>query len=115
MSSPGGDSLQGFASKPEPTLDCLPTELTKLIVSYLAPDPDNLRPGCKQDLKNANLAHPCLRVWATEYMFKDMALKHVLVGMSSHLERFAVEPRNAELLKLVKHIVVQASLSTGDG
>jgi hypothetical protein len=40
-------------------------------------------------------------------MFRDMALKHVLVGISSHLERFAVVPANTDLLKLVKHIVVQ--------
>jgi hypothetical protein len=42
-----------------------------------------------------------------EYMFRDMTLKHVLVGMSSHLERFAVTPGNSDLIKLVKHIVVQ--------
>jgi hypothetical protein len=45
-------------------------------------------------------------------MFRDMALKHVLVGMSSHLERFAVTPANADLIKLVKHIVVQVGHSS---
>jgi hypothetical protein len=40
-------------------------------------------------------------------MFQNMALKHVLVGMSSHLECFAANPSNAELLKFVKHINVQ--------
>jgi hypothetical protein len=45
-------------------------------------------------------------------MFKDMALKHVLVGMSSHLERFAMIPANTDLLKFVKHIVVQVGRST---
>jgi hypothetical protein len=45
-------------------------------------------------------------------MFRDMALKHVLVGMSSHLERFAVVPANSDLLKLVKHIVVQVGSSS---
>jgi hypothetical protein len=114
MSAVQDDSLQGFAAKPEPALEALPTELRRLIVSHLAPDPENLRLGCKQDLKNANLSHSCLRAWATEYLFRDMALKHVLVGMSSHLERFAVEPRNAELLKLVKHIVVQVNVFTDD-
>jgi hypothetical protein len=44
-------------------------------------------------------------------MFRDMALTHVLVGMSSHLERFAVVPTNSDLLKLVKHIVVQVGYS----
>lgn len=44
-------------------------------------------------------------------MFRDMALVHVLPGMSSHLEVFAVSRENAELLKLVKHIVVQVKPS----
>ena len=97
----------GIPSKPQPGLNTLPSELRRLIVSHLAPDTDNLRPGCKQHLKNANLAHSCLREWAPEYMFRDMALKHVLVGMSSHLESFVASPSNDELLKFVKHINVQ--------
>jgi hypothetical protein len=89
------------------TLNTLPSELRRLIVSYLAPSPDQLRPGCKQHLQNANLAHSCLREWVPEYMFRIMPLKHVLVGMSSQLELFAVTQDNASLLKYVKHIVVQ--------
>lgn len=47
-------------------------------------------------------------------MFRDMALVHVLPGMSSHLEVFAVSRENAELLKLVKHIVVQVNPPLAD-
>jgi hypothetical protein len=116
-------------ARPQPALSALPSELRKLIVAHLAPNPQDLRPGSKQDLRNANLVHPCLREWVRismfnlhvrrtltslplppqvpEYMFRDMALKHVLVGMSSHLERFTVSPANSDLIKLVKHIVVQ--------
>ena len=94
-------------SKPLPTLNTLPSELRKVIVSHLAPDPEHLRPGCKRDLKNANLAHSCLREWVTEYMFRDMALPHVLPGTASHLEMFTVMPENTSLVKYVKHIVVQ--------
>ncbi|CAO2656306.1 Nn.00g051090.m01.CDS01 [Neocucurbitaria sp. VM-36] len=94
-------------SKPPPTLTTLPSELRKVIVSHLAPDPEHLRPGCKRDLKNANLAHSCLREWVTEYMFRDMALPHVLPGTASQLEIFTVIPENARLIKYVKHIVVQ--------
>lgn len=88
-------------------LNTLPSELRRLIVSHLAPAPDQIRPGCKQHLQNANFAHSCLREWVPEYMFSVMPLKHVLVGMSSQLERFAVTPSNASLLKYVKHVVVQ--------
>ena len=90
-------------------LNTLPSEIRKLIVSYLAPDPKHLRPGCKRHLKNANLAHSCLREWVTEYMFRDMALIQVLPGISTHLEFFAVSRENASLLKYVKHIAVQVS------
>ncbi|KAH7345983.1 hypothetical protein BKA66DRAFT_323989 [Pyrenochaeta sp. MPI-SDFR-AT-0127] len=93
--------------KPSPTLNTLPSELRRCIVSHLTPDPKHLRPGCKRHLKNANLAHPCLREWVTEYLFRDMALIHVLPGMSSHLELFAVSRENSGLLKYVKHIDVQ--------
>jgi hypothetical protein len=96
-----------IAYKLQPALNTLPSELMRLIVSHLTPNPNELRPGCKQHLKNANLAHSCLREWVPEYMFRNMALKHVLVGMSSHLECFAANPSNAELLKFVKHINVQ--------
>jgi hypothetical protein len=93
--------------KPVPTLNSLPSELRRLIVSHLAPNPDNLQRGCKQDLKNANLAHRCLNEWVTEFMFKDMALQHVLVGMSGNLELFGATETNTSLLKYVKHIQVQ--------
>lgn len=102
-------SSGGIASKPQPTLNSLPSELRRLIVSHLAPSPDALRPGCKSHLKSANLAHSCLREWVPEFMFMDMALKHVLVGMSSHLECFGVESHNRKFLKFVKHINVQVS------
>lgn len=58
-------------------------------------------------LQNANLAHSCLRESATEYLFRDMTLTHVLLGASCNLEIFAVTKENAHLLKYVKHIVVQ--------
>lgn len=91
------------------SLQTLPSELRKLIVSYLAPEPDSFLPGSKQDLKNANATHSCLREWTPEYVFRDMVLNHVLVGMSCQLERFAIDPSNSELLKFVKHIRVQVS------
>jgi hypothetical protein len=56
-------------SKSQPFLSALPSELRKLIVAHLAPHPERLRPGSKEDLKNANLAHSCLREWVR--MFKD--------------------------------------------
>jgi hypothetical protein len=91
------------------SLDTLPSELRKLIVSYLArASPDDMVTGCKRHLQNANSAHRCLREWATEYMFRDMALKHVLPAASCHLEIFAATPQNVELLKHVKHVVFQA-------
>lgn len=94
------------------TLKSLPSEIRRQIVSYLAPSPQQLRPGSKIHLKNANLAHSCLREWVTEYMFENMALVHVLPGMSGNLEVFAVSRENAGLLKYVKHIVVQVQPST---
>jgi hypothetical protein len=97
----------GPIPKPEPALNSLPSELRRLIVSHLAPEPDSLHPGCKRHLKSANLAHSCLREWAREYLFRDMALNHVLVGMSSHLECFVANPDNAGVLKYVKHVRVQ--------
>ncbi len=103
-----GNSGQ-LSSKGSIALNNLPSEIRRLIVSSLAPGPKHLRPGSKNDLKNANLAHSCLREWVTEYMFHDMALIHVLPGMSSHLELFALTPENAKLLKFVKHIIVQVS------
>jgi hypothetical protein len=107
MASIADNQHLGTTSKSQPALNTLPSELRKFIVSYLAPSPDSLKPGCKQNLKNANLAHSCLREWVPEYMFRDMALQHVLVGMSSHLERFTVSPNNEVLLKFVKQVVVQ--------
>jgi hypothetical protein len=78
------------------SLETLPSELRKLIVSYLAPsNPEDMVPGCNRHLQKAHLAHSCLREWATEYMFRDMALKHVLPdGASCHLDIFAVTPQN---------------------
>ncbi|KAF1843830.1 uncharacterized protein K460DRAFT_368690 [Cucurbitaria berberidis CBS 394.84] len=99
--------ISGQTHSERPALNTIPSELRRQIVSYIAPDPEHLRPGCKRHLKTANLAHSCLREWVTEYMFRDMALTHVLPGMSSHLEVFAVSRENAGLLKYVKHIVVQ--------
>ncbi|EAT80615.1 hypothetical protein SNOG_12203 [Parastagonospora nodorum SN15] len=51
-------------------LDTLPSELRKFTVPYLAPEVDNFRGG-------THPAPPCLHEWVPEYMFKDMALKHV--------------------------------------
>lgn len=101
-----------YQSTTPPTLDSLPSELRKLIVSHLAPDPNNMKPGCKRHLKNANLAHSCLREWVNEYMFQAMMLKHVLFGLSCHLEIFAVSQENTELLPYVKHISVQVIFPT---
>lgn len=96
------------ASSPRPTLTTLPSELRKLIVSYLTPaSVDEIKPGCKRHLQNANLTHSCLREWATEYLFRDMTLTHVLLGASSNLEIFAVTPENGHLLKHVRHIIVK--------
>ncbi|EUC46373.1 hypothetical protein COCMIDRAFT_35993 [Bipolaris oryzae ATCC 44560] len=90
------------------TIDALPSELMKQVVSYLAPTcVEETKPGCKLDLQNANLAHSCLREWATEYLFRDMMLTHVLPGASCSLELFAITKQNAHLLKHVTHIVVQ--------
>ncbi|KAF5844907.1 hypothetical protein GGP41_008862 [Bipolaris sorokiniana] len=90
------------------TIDALPSELMKQVVSYLAPTcVEEMKPGCKLDLQNANLAHSCLREWATEYLFRDMMLTHVLPGASCDLEIFAITKQNAHLLKHVTHIVVQ--------
>jgi len=80
VQDPNGNS-GGIASKPQPALNTLPSELRRLIVSHLAPERGTLLPGCKKHLKSANLAHSCLREWVPEYMFRDMALMHVLVGM----------------------------------
>jgi len=91
------------------TLDQLPSELRRLIVSYLSPV--MLRPGSKTDLKNANSAHRCLHEWATEYLFRDMALLHVLPGMSSQLERFSVQKACIVLHKLVKRIEIRVRCS----
>ncbi|KAH7557975.1 hypothetical protein BM1_05247 [Bipolaris maydis] len=66
-----------------------------------------MKPGCKLDLQNANLAHSCLREWATEHLFRDMTLTHVLPGASCSLEIFAITKQNAHLLDFVTHIVVQ--------
>lgn len=89
-------------------LNTVPAELRKLIVSYLAPSPNYLRPGCKKDLKNANLAHSCLRESVPEYMFRDMALPiYVDIKMSSRLELFAVHPEIVGLSRYVKHIQIQ--------
>ncbi|EUC35302.1 hypothetical protein COCCADRAFT_24716 [Bipolaris zeicola 26-R-13] len=90
------------------TIDALPSELMKQVVSYLAPTcVEEMKPGCKLDLQNASLAHSCLREWATEYLFKDMTLTHILPGASCNLERFATTKQNAHLLDFVTHIVVQ--------
>lgn len=95
------------------SLATLPSEIRRLIVACLAPHPDQLERGCKRDLQNANVAHRCLHEWATEYMFRDMALQHVLVGMSSQLELFGLTQDNRGLLKYVKHIRVMVRFYWG--
>ncbi|KAF2176385.1 hypothetical protein K469DRAFT_742993, partial [Zopfia rhizophila CBS 207.26] len=100
-----------MSSPTPPTLDALPSELRKLIVSHLAPSGDDCTRyarGGKIHLKNANLAHSCLREWVPEFLFRDMVLPHVLVGMSSQLERLTYsQPDGAELLKHVKTVQVK--------
>ena len=88
-----------------PTLDTLPSELRKLIVSFLAPA--YLYPGSKQALKNANLAQRCLREWVPEYLFRDMALLHVMTGITSHLEYFTTHPDTADYTRYVKRVVIK--------
>ena len=95
-----------------PLLTTLPSEIRRLIVWHLAPASDDAtKPGSKIHLQNANLTHPCLREWATEYLFRDMTLNHVLPGIACHLERFAVCRPNSPLLKYVRHIVVQVRVT----
>jgi hypothetical protein len=73
------DMSHGPLPKPQPVLSALPSELRKLIVAYLAPDPECLRPGSKQDLKNANLAHSCLREWVRMSKY-DLQMRHMLTS-----------------------------------
>jgi hypothetical protein len=95
-------------TKLPPTLATLPSELRRIIVTHLGPaSPDELVPGCKIHLKNANLAHRCLREWVPEIMFRNMVLEHVIVGQASHLERFAAHANDPKLLTHVKYIQVQ--------
>ncbi|KAF2734676.1 hypothetical protein EJ04DRAFT_512370 [Polyplosphaeria fusca] len=100
------DSVEGACR----SLATLPSELRKLIVSHLVRnslDVDCYLPGSKRHLKNANLAHRCLHEWATEYLFRDMALKHVVVGIASNLELFAMDPAASLLWRHVKTVQVQ--------
>ena len=93
-----------------PTLDTLPSELRKLIVSFLAPsgtDRERYARGGKIHLKRANMTARCLHDWVPEVMFQDMTLLHVSVDSASHLERFAITPENATYLKYVKTIQVK--------
>jgi hypothetical protein len=93
-----------------PTLDVIPSELRKLIVSFLAPsgsDRERYARNGKIHLKNANMAARCLHEWVPEFMFRDMSLLHVSVDNASHLERFAIAEDNASYLKFVKTIQVK--------
>jgi hypothetical protein len=82
MSSAWGDMLHRSLSKPQPVLSALPSEVRRLIVAHLAPDSEGLRPGSKEDLKNANLAHSCLREWVR--MYKDGSyLRNLLIRSST--------------------------------
>lgn len=96
---------QSFRARP--TLVTLPSEIHQAIVAHLAPSLEELRPGSKNDLKNANLAHRCLRSWVPEVMFRNMALEHVLVGQASSLEQFAASSGAEDLLRHVKCIQVK--------
>lgn len=105
------DVSTSHADRVPPSLETLPPELLKLIVSYLAPlFPNRPLPGDKQALMHANLAHRCLHLWATEYLFRDMVLKHAVPGMASHLELFTADPDAAGLQKYVKSVIIQASV-----
>lgn len=96
------------SSRAGTSLDVLPSELRRLIVSFLAPAASwQLRPGCKNALKSANLAHRCLHEWATEYLFRDMALLHIVPGMSSSLELLSMRPEFDQFRRYVKHVVVK--------
>lgn len=96
------------AGRAHMSLETLPSELRKLIVSSLAPI--HLSPGCKQAIKNANLAHRSLHAWATEYLFQDMVLVHAVPGMASHLEYFTTHREAAGFMKYVRSVVIQASI-----
>ncbi|KAF2260997.1 hypothetical protein CC78DRAFT_536026 [Lojkania enalia] len=92
------------------TLDALPSEIRRLIVSHLTLDwPYQTRytKGAKIHLKNANLAHRCLREWVPGFLFRDMVLTHVLPGIVSQLQAFSVDPAAAALLRHVRSIQVQ--------
>ena len=93
-----------------PTLDSLPSEIRKQIVSHLViTEYVNFqhKVGSKADLKNANAAHSCLREWVPEYMFRDMVFNYLIDGVASHFERFSAEPANSRLWAFVKSIYVQ--------
>jgi hypothetical protein len=93
-----------------PTLATLPSELRKLIVSFLAPsgaDRERYARDGKIHLKRANMTARCLHDWVPEVMFQDMTLLHVSVDSASHLERFAITAENAAYLKYVKTIQVK--------
>ncbi|KAF2800832.1 hypothetical protein K505DRAFT_263185 [Melanomma pulvis-pyrius CBS 109.77] len=110
MSSAGLPSGNNATEMAPPKLDTLPSELRKLIVSFLAPsgsERERYARYSKLPLKNANLAHACLREWVPEYMFRDMSLFHVSSDISSHLELFAICPANAGLVKYVKTVQVK--------
>lgn len=104
----GMDISTSDAGSVHPSLETLPSELRKLIVSFLAPA--YLAPGCKQALRSANLAHRCLHEWATEYLFQGMVLMHAAPGMASHLEYFTTHREAAGFLKYVKRVVIQVAV-----
>lgn len=94
------------------SIKTLPSEVRKQIVSYLAPLGNDARAiGSKNDLQNANRAHRCLRECVPEYMFETMVLNWLEKGVACHLERFALDPNNANYLKYVKRIIVQVRMN----
>lgn len=97
------DASVGDAGRTPPTLETLPPEIRKLIISFLAPGA--LLPGCKRALKNANLAHRCLHEWVPEYLFQDMVLVHAVPGMASHLEYFTTHSETAGFVKMSRGLL----------
>ena len=86
-------------------LSDLPSELLGIIVGHLAPSYENrFKPGQKKDLQSANFAHRCLRQWVPQFLFRNMCLMVVTVGLSFKLEGMLVDPLGLELAKHIKNV-----------
>lgn len=86
-------------------LSDLPPELLSVVVGHLAPSYENrFKPGQKKDLQSANFAHRCLRQWVPQFLFRNMCLMVVIVGLSSKLEGILVDPLGLELAKHIRNV-----------